>query len=113
MIAGGGSFGRKLFFDAALEAAQVSQAAGMPVKLMWHRTDDIRHGRMHPQAHHHIQATYVLGNVLTFQHHVASVETDFRHGLGEILTAVAAQLPLGLGNMGFAQTVFLTTIDSP
>ena len=85
----------------------------MPVKLMWHRTDDIRHGRVHPQAHHHVQATYALGNVLTFQHHVASVETDFRAGLGEILTAVAAQLPLGLGNMGFAQTVFLTTIDSP
>jgi isoquinoline 1-oxidoreductase beta subunit len=113
VIQGGGSFGRKLFFDAALEAAQVSQAVGMPVKLMWHRTDDFRHGRMHPQAHHHVQATYALGNVLTFQHHVASVETDFRHGLGEILTAVAAQLPLGLGNMGFAQTVFLTTIDSP
>ena len=113
VIQGGGSFGRKLFFDAALEAAQVSQALKMPVKLMWHRTDDIRHGRMHPQAHHHIQATYALGNVVTFQHHVASVETDFRHGLGEILTAVAAQLPLGLGNMGFAQTVFLTTIDSP
>jgi isoquinoline 1-oxidoreductase beta subunit len=113
VIAGGGSFGRKLFFDAALEAAQISQALRMPVKLMWHRTDDIRHGRMHPQAHHHIQATYALGNVLTFQHHVASVETDFRHGLGEILTAVATQLPLGLGNMGFSQTVFLTTIDCP
>ena len=113
MIQAGGSFGRKLFFDAALEAAQVSQALKMPVKLMWHRTDDFRHGRMHPQAHHHVQATYLLGNVVTFQHHVASVETDFRHGLGEILTAVAAQLPLGLGNMGFAQTVFLTTIDSP
>jgi isoquinoline 1-oxidoreductase beta subunit len=113
VIAGGGSFGRKLFFDAALEAALISQALSMPVKLMWHRTDDIRHGRMHPQAHHHIQATYALGNVLTFQHHVASVETDFRHGLGEILTAEAASLPLGLGNMGFAQTVFLTTIDCP
>jgi isoquinoline 1-oxidoreductase beta subunit len=113
VIQGGGSFGRKLFFDAALEAALVSQALAMPVKLMWHRTDDMRHGRMHPQAHHHIQATYALGNVLTWTHHVASVETDFRHGLGEILTAVAAQLPLGLGNMGFSQTVFLTTIDSP
>ncbi|MET9972543.1 molybdopterin cofactor-binding domain-containing protein, partial [Streptomyces sp. NPDC006356] len=37
---GGGSFGRKLFFDAALEAAEVSQKTGKPVKLMWHRADD-------------------------------------------------------------------------
>ena len=59
VIQGGGSFGRKLFWDAALEAAKISQALAMPVKVMWHRTDDIRHGRMHPQAYHHIQATYL------------------------------------------------------
>ena len=31
-----------------------------------------------------------------------SVETDFRHGFGEILTAEAANLPEGLGNQGYA-----------
>ena len=50
--------------------------------------------------------------MLTFEHRVASVETDFRHGLGEILTATAASLPVA-GNLSFAQTVFLTTIKSP
>jgi isoquinoline 1-oxidoreductase beta subunit len=50
--------------------------------------------------------------VLTFEHRVASVETDFRHGLGEILTATAAHLPVG-GNLSFAQTVFLTTVKVP
>jgi len=34
---GGGSFGRHLFSDAAQEAAEISQAIGKPVKLMWHR----------------------------------------------------------------------------
>ncbi len=109
---GGGSFGRRLFFDAALEAAQISKAMRRPVKLMWTRVDDMRHGRARAASHHKIRATFALGEVLTFEHRVASVETDFRHGLGEILTATAAHLPVG-GNLSFAQTVFLTTVKVP
>jgi isoquinoline 1-oxidoreductase beta subunit len=109
---GGGSFGRRLFFDAALEAARISKAAGRPVKLLWSRIDDTRHGRARAASHHRIRATYAAGQVLTFEHRVASVETDTRHGLGEILTSQAASLPVG-GNLSFAQTIFLTTISSP
>ncbi|ALG07379.1 xanthine dehydrogenase family protein molybdopterin-binding subunit [Kibdelosporangium phytohabitans] len=109
---GGGSFGRRLFFDAALEAAQISKAMRRPVKLMWTRVDDMRHGRARAASHHKIRATFALGQVLTFEHRVASVETDFRHGLGEILTATAAHLPVA-GNLGFAETVFLTTVKVP
>ena len=58
VMQGGGSFGRKLFFDAALEAAEISQKMGKPVKLMWHRTDDSRVGRVHPMARSRIRATY-------------------------------------------------------
>jgi isoquinoline 1-oxidoreductase beta subunit len=112
VIQGGGSFGRKLFFDAAQEAAVISKQTGMPIKLMWHRTDDMRHGRMHPQAHHHVRATYALGNVLTYEHRVTSVATDFTHGLGELLTAVASQLPVA-GDLSFSETVFETTIKCP
>ncbi|MCW2583622.1 MAG: hypothetical protein JWQ53_2412, partial [Klenkia sp.] len=109
---GGGSFGRRLFFDAALEAARISKAAGRPVKLLWSRIDDMRHGRARAASFHRVRATVAAGQVLTFEHRVASVETDTRHGLGEILTAVAASLPVG-GNASFAQTIFLTTIHSP
>ena len=109
---GGGSFGRRLFFDAALEAALISKAMKKPVRLMWSRIDDMRHGRARAASHHKIRATFALGQVLTFEHRVASVETDWSHGLGEILTAFAAKLPVG-GNLSFAQTVFLTTIKSP
>ena len=112
VIQGGGSFGRRLFFDAALEAAQISKALRRPVKLMWTRTDDMRHGRARSASHHKLRATFGLGNVLTFEHRVAAVETDFRHGLGEILTATAASLPVA-GNLSFAQTVFLTTCKVP
>ncbi|MGW2668171.1 molybdopterin cofactor-binding domain-containing protein [Streptomyces sp. NPDC001272] len=113
VVQAGGSFGRRLFFDAALEAARVSRACRRPVKLMWTRVDDTRHGRMRPATHHRIRATHLLGEVLSFEHRVAAAETDFRHGLGEILTATAASLPSGLGNATLAQTLFLTTVKSP
>src|SRR5205807_3908970 len=100
----GGSFGRHLFGDAALEAVEISKTMGKPVKLMWHRTDDFRHGRTHPMCTSRIRATHLLGNVLTFEQRHTSVATDFTHGLGEILTSVASSLPVG--NLGFSETVF-------
>ena len=63
---GGGSFGRHLFADAAFEAAAISQKLGKPVKLMWHRTDNFRQGRVHPMTTSRVRATYLGGNVLTF-----------------------------------------------
>jgi isoquinoline 1-oxidoreductase beta subunit len=111
VVQGGGSFGRHLFFDAALEAAEISQRMGKPVKLMWHRTDDFRHGRTHPMCTSRVRATYLLGNVLTFEQRHTSVATDFGHGLGEILTAVSAQLPVG--GLGFSETVFELTQNVP
>jgi isoquinoline 1-oxidoreductase beta subunit len=109
---GGGSFGRRLFWDSALEAAQISKAMKKPVRLMWSRIDDMRHGRARAASHHKIRATFALGQVLSFEHRVASAETDWGHGLGEILTSFAAKLPVG-GNLSFAQTVFLLTVKSP
>ncbi|SDL18820.1 xanthine dehydrogenase family protein molybdopterin-binding subunit [Nonomuraea jiangxiensis] len=108
----GGSFGRKLFADAAVEAARISKAVGRPVKLMWSRIDDMRHGRARPASHHKIRATYTRGKVLTYEHRVAAVETDFRHGVGEMLTAVATRLPVA-GNMSFAQAVFHLSVKVP
>ncbi|WP_236788557.1 molybdopterin cofactor-binding domain-containing protein [Amycolatopsis sp. GM8] len=104
VMQGGGSFGRKLFADAALEAAEFSKKIGKPVKLMWHRTDDFRHGRAHPMSLSRVRVNYALGNVISYEQRHTSVTTDFGHGLGEILTAVAAKLPVG--DIGFSQTVF-------
>ncbi|WP_405020983.1 molybdopterin-dependent oxidoreductase [Kitasatospora sp. NBC_00070] len=111
VVRAGGSFGRRLFADAALEAARISRAARRPVKLMWTRNDDIRHGRVRPASHHRIRATHALGQVLTYEHRVCTVRTDFGHGLGEMLTAAGASLPVGAD--AFSQVFFDLTQELP
>ncbi|MFF7638304.1 molybdopterin cofactor-binding domain-containing protein [Kitasatospora sp. NPDC008050] len=108
---GGGSFGRKLFFDAALEAAEISQLMGKPVKLMWHRTDEFRQGRTHPMSVSRVRAVHALGQVLSFEQRHSSVATDFGHGLGEIVTALVAKLPVG--DIGFSETIFGLSQETP
>jgi len=105
VMEGGGSFGRHLFWDAALEAALVSQRIGKPVKLMWHRTDDFRQGRVHPMCTSRVRANYLAGNVLTFEQRHTSVSTDFSHGLGEILSASITDIPEG-NFLAYSQGVF-------
>jgi isoquinoline 1-oxidoreductase beta subunit len=113
VITGGGSFGHKLFGDHAIEAAKISKAMGKPVRLMWHRADEPRQGRVHPMATSRIRATYLAGQVLTFEQRHTSIETDFSHGLGEMLTSTSAELPAGLGNLGFAESIFQLTQELP
>ncbi|MCZ0985573.1 molybdopterin cofactor-binding domain-containing protein [Streptomyces diastatochromogenes] len=108
---GGGSFGRKLFFDAALEAAETSQKMGKPVKLMWHRADDCRQGRAHPMATSRVRISYLGNTVLGYQQRHTSVATDLSHGLGEVFTALAARLPVG--DAGFSETFFQLSQSMP
>ena len=109
---GGGSFGRHLFHDAALEAALASQKMGKPVKLSWSRTDNFRQGRAHPMCVSRVQASYLAGNVLTYEQRHTSVQTDFGHGLGDMVTATAAKLPVA-GGLTLSQTLFALTESSP
>ncbi|QKE84305.1 molybdopterin cofactor-binding domain-containing protein [Arthrobacter sp. NEB 688] len=113
VVTGGGSFGHKLFGDAAIEAAKISKAMGKPVKLMWHRADEPRQGRTHPMATSRVRATMLAGQVLTFEQRHTSVVTDFGHGLGERLTALAAELPANLGGLSLSQSIFTLTQELP
>jgi isoquinoline 1-oxidoreductase beta subunit len=109
---GGGSFGRHLFHDVAAEAAEISQKLGKPVKLSWSRTDDFRQGRTHPMCTSRVRANILLGNVVTYEQRHTSVQTSFSHGLGEMITATAASLPIA-GNLGFAESIFELSQSSP
>ncbi|MET8173326.1 molybdopterin cofactor-binding domain-containing protein [Streptomyces clavifer] len=108
---GGGSFGRKLFFDAALEAVEISERIGKPVKLMWHRADDSRQGRTHPMATSRVRISYVGDTVLSYKQRHTSVATDLSHGFGEIFTALAAKLPVA--DLGFSETFFQLSQSMP
>ena len=109
---GGGSFGRHLFADAAFEAAEISQKLGKPVKLMWHRSDNFRQGRVHPMCTSRVRIVHSGSNVLSFDQRHTSVATDFTHGLGEILSATFGTLTKG-DFLGYSQSVFTLTANVP
>jgi isoquinoline 1-oxidoreductase beta subunit len=109
VIRSGGSFGRRLFFDPAVEAAQISQRVGRAVKLLYTRTDDMHHGRMRPVSHHKVRASLLLAAVRMYEHRVATVPLDATHGLGDALTAAGANTYPG----GTAQALFHLTQNMP
>jgi len=85
VIRAGGSFGRRIYHEPAVEAARVSKAIGKPVKLMWTRNDDMRHGRVRPRSHHQLRAVHLSGEVLSYEHRAACVEVDLGSGTGQAL----------------------------
>jgi isoquinoline 1-oxidoreductase beta subunit len=111
VITGGGSFGRRLFFDGALEAAEASQKMGKPVKLMWHRADDVRQGRVHPMALSKHRAIVTPQTVSGYEQQLVSVRNDLSHGLGDILTPNRA--PSTANGEGTSKFLFDTTQRSP
>jgi isoquinoline 1-oxidoreductase beta subunit len=85
VIRAGGSFGRRIYHEPVVEAARVSQAIGKPVKLMWTRNDDMRHGRVRPRSHHQLRAVHAAGDVLSYEHRASCVEVDLGSGTGQAL----------------------------
>jgi len=110
----GGAFGRRMFSDVVLEAVEASKLFGRPVKLMWHRTDEFRAGRIHPAAISHVRATYSGGSVLSFEQRHTSVATDWTMGFGEPITStMAVAPPQGRGDAQYSQTVWDLSINVP
>jgi isoquinoline 1-oxidoreductase beta subunit len=73
----GGGFGRKLG-DVAVEAARLSQAAGVPVHLGWTRPEELTAGFMQPLSHHRLNGV-VDGNgrITAIEHQVGSGDILF------------------------------------
>jgi isoquinoline 1-oxidoreductase beta subunit len=70
----GGGFGRKSKCDFALEAALLSkELGGTPVKVVWTREDDIRHGFYHSVSYQHVTAGLDSSNkVVAWRHRSVS-----------------------------------------
>lgn len=65
----GGGFGRKSKCDFAIEAAQLSQRIGAPVKVQWTREDDIRHSFYHTTSVERIEVALDADNKVTGWRH--------------------------------------------
>lgn len=69
----GGGFGRRLENDYVAEAVLASQYAGRPVKVMWTRKDDMRHGYFRPAAISLLHgALDENGDLQAWRQHIAS-----------------------------------------
>lgn len=108
---GGGSFGRRLFFDGLEEAAECSKAFGKPVKLIWTRADDSRQGRTHPMATCRVRAQVSGDAVSSFEIRHTSVATEINPGLSEAISAAANKAPGG--NLTVSESIYLTTQTNP
>ncbi|MGE0440098.1 MAG: molybdopterin cofactor-binding domain-containing protein [Gemmatimonadales bacterium] len=68
----GGGFGRRIANDFIVEAAQVSRAAGAPVKVLWSREDDYRHDMYNPAQLNRLSAGVdAAGRIVAWRHRVA------------------------------------------
>jgi isoquinoline 1-oxidoreductase beta subunit len=84
----GGGFGRKVGDEVAVEAARLSQAAGVPVHVGWTRTEDMRYGYFRPPTHHQLAASLDdSGSIAAIEHRQASGDVAFDF-LPDFLVAV-------------------------
>ena len=95
----GGGFGRRLEGDYGEEAIRLSMNEGLPVKVVWSREDDMRHGVFRPGSRHRLSAGIDgKGRLAVWTHRVTAPSIGAQKGwldskLDEGAVSGAANLP--------------------
>jgi isoquinoline 1-oxidoreductase beta subunit len=76
----GGGFGRRLAADYVADAVEVSKAAGVPVKVVWTREDDIRHDPYRPGSVNALAATLAADGTIAAYTHTVALSAIAAHG---------------------------------
>lgn len=95
----GGGFGRRLDSDFIVEAAAISKQAGMPVKLVWTREQDLAHDPYRPGGYHNFKAALDKSGAMTaMTNHFVSFGRPNASGALAVLsnaTSPANEFPAG------------------
>ncbi|UCE88493.1 MAG: xanthine dehydrogenase family protein molybdopterin-binding subunit, partial [Pseudomonadota bacterium] len=102
----GGGFGRRSEQDFVTDAVELSQATGVPVKVMWTREDDIQHDYYRPATFNKLIGGVDADGVPVAWHHqiagpsiLARVAPNaVKSGLDRTATEGAANLPYAIAN---------------
>ncbi|MBU0556992.1 MAG: molybdopterin-dependent oxidoreductase [Alphaproteobacteria bacterium] len=92
----GGGFGRRLMNDYMVQVAQIAKALpGRPIKLIWTRTDDLRHDFFRPGGWHDLKAGLDgEGKLVALADHFITYGKDSKPDTGAAMTATEFPAPM-------------------
>lgn len=101
----GGGFGRRLESDFVAEAVSIAKAVNAPVKVIWSREDDTKHGFYRPATYNRLSAGLDAQNrPVAWTHHIVAppILTKFgplQNGIDGTLIDGAADVPYAFPNL--------------